>query len=210
MIRTACFAAFFVCAGIGFASDTATSPSAAGAAPRSENTTYVDGNVPSLKPNTGGTLVFTDEKSILFRTGLADVAVPYSTISRAELGATQEHSHDSGLPGPLKVLPIHLHKTETQLLTLQFKNGLGDVQTMTLSLAKPAANNVLTTIEERTGKAPVKNESVKNEPVEKPARAKVASAKTDPKDSSKDAWWGDSYWKTNRNVASWDSNKPSN
>ncbi len=198
MTKTACFAAFFVVSMSGFASDTASSPSTAGITPRPENTTYVDGNVPSLKPNTGGTLVFSDQKSITFRTGLADVAVPYANISRAELGATQEHSHEGGLPGPLKVLN-RFHKSETQLLTLQFKNGLGDVQTMTLSLAKPAASSVLSTIEEHTGKTPVKKDSAE----------KTASAKTDSKDS-KDAWWGDSYWKTNRNVASWDASKASN
>lgn len=192
--KTACFAAF-VLSGVGFASDTATST------PRPENTTYVDGTVSSLKPNTGGTLVFNDEKSITFRTGTADVAVPYANISRAELGATQEHSHEVPLPGPLRLLKLPLgHKTETQLLTLQFKNGLGDTQTMTLSLAKPAAGNVLTTIEERTGKTVTRNES----------GGKTVVAKADGKNPSKDAWWGDSYWKTNRNVASWDADKPAN
>lgn len=159
-------------------------------APRPETSTYVNGNVSSLKPNTGGTLVFTDDKSMTFRTGLTEVAVPYSNISRAELGATQEHSHDVGLPGPLRMLKLPLgHKTETQLLTLEFKNGLGEKQTMTLSLAKPSASSVISTIEERTGK---------------PETA-LASVKTDSKASSKDGWWGDSYWKTNRNIDTWNA-----
>ncbi len=41
--------------------------------PRPETSTYVDGNVAALKPNTGGTLVFSDSKAVLFRTGLAEV-----------------------------------------------------------------------------------------------------------------------------------------
>jgi hypothetical protein len=160
-------------------------------APRPETSTYVDGNVSSLKPNTGGTLVFTDDTSMTFRTGLAEVAVPYSSITRAELGATQEHNHDMALPGPLRMLKLPLgRKTETQLLTLEFKNGLGEKQTMTLSLAKPSASNVISTIEERTGK---------------PETA-LASAKTEPKE----AWWGDSIWKTNRNLDTWNNNSASN
>lgn len=161
------------------------------AAPRPETSTYVDGNVASLKPNTGGTLVFSDDNSMVFRTGLAEVAVPYDKIMRAELGATQTHSHDAPA---YKVwdLPKRLHKTETQLLVLEFKNGLGENQTMTLELAKPAATSVLATIEERT--AP------------KSADAKAAAASAD----SKDAWWGDSFWKTNRNQDSWAAKQASN
>jgi len=187
MTKISCFAAFGV-----LACGLLVSPSAFGA-PRPETSTYIDGNVSTLKPNTGGTLVFTDDKSMTFRTGLAEVAVPYSSISKAQLGATQEHSHEA--PGPLKVL-ARLHKTETQLLIVEFKNGLGESQTMTLSLAKPAASTVLSTIEEHTAK-----------PAEKTT---VASAKTDPKSDSKDAWWGDSFWKTNRNQDTWGAAKPSN
>lgn len=189
MLKTASITAVFVLSTGAFASDTATST------PRPENSTYVDGNVSSLKPNTGGTLVFSDEKSMTFRTGLADVAVPYAAISRAELGATQEHSHETALPGPLHAIKLPLgHKTETQLLTLEFKNGLGEAQTMTLSLAKPAAGNVLYTIEEHTGKVPEKSDT------------KTVAAKADSKDGSKDAWWGDTMWKTNRNQAEWAQN----
>ena len=180
MTKISCLAAFGVLAcGLTFG------------APRPETSTYIDGNVSTLKPNTGGTLVFTDDKSMTFRTGLAEVAVPYSSITKAQLGATQEHSHDAPLPGPLKVL-ARLHKTETQLLIVEFKNGLGESQTMTLSLAKPAASSVLSTIEEHTDKTA------------------IALAKTDPKTDSKDAWWGDSYWKTNRNQDTWVAAKPVN
>jgi hypothetical protein len=176
MTKTAIFAAFtvmscaFLCA-----------------EPRPETTTYVDGNVATLKPNTGGTLVFSDNNSMVFRTGLTDVSVPYANILRAELGPTQTHSHDAPV---YKVwdLPKRLHKTETQLLVLEYKNGSGENQSMTLELAKPAAADVLSTIEERTAK---------------PEDAKTASASSDSKDSDKDAWWGDRYWKTTRNQDSW-------
>src|SRR5262249_51267070 len=90
-------------------------------APRPEASTYVDGNISALKPNTGGTLLFRDNESMLFKTGGAEVSVPYTSIHKAELGASQTHSQEAPL---YKVwsLPKRLHKNETQLLTLEFKN----------------------------------------------------------------------------------------
>jgi hypothetical protein len=163
-------------------------------APRPETSTYVDGNVSSLKPNTGGTLVFTDANSMTFRTGSKEIAVPYASIQRAELGATQVHSHEPGIPG-LKALSLvtHLHKTETQLLIVEFKSGLGENQTMTLQLAKPAASSVFATIQEHTPKSV----TALRPPAEKTAAAK-------------EAWWGDDYWKTNRNQDSWNTKAAEN
>jgi hypothetical protein len=145
----------------------------------------VDGNVPVLKPNTGGTLVFSDTSAMTFRTGLAEVPVPYAGIRRAELGATQVHSHDEPA---YKVwsLPKRLHKTETQLLTVDFKNGQGLDQTMTFELAKPAASAVLATIEGHTARPG--------------ANGGVAAKSTVEK-----AWWGDDIWKTNRNAGQWEN-----
>jgi hypothetical protein len=181
MIKTALLTslAAFVCLGVS-------------GAPRPETSTYIDGNVSSLKPNTGGTLVFTDDNSMMFRTGLAEVAVPYASILRAELGATQTHRHDEPAY-KVWALAKRLHKTETQLLTVEFKSGLGESQNMTLELAKPAASNVLATIEEHTGKST--SSAAK-------AAAKNAGAKED--------WWGDSYWKTARNQDSWATKEASN
>ena len=183
MSRTACF--IVLACGLTYA-----------ASPRPETTTYVDGNVTTLKPNTGGTLVFSDDKSMTFRTGLTDVSVAYTNILRAELGATQTHSHEEPAY-KVWTLPKRLHKAETQLLTLEFKTGAGQSQTMTLELAKPAASNVLATIQEKTASPSAKAS-------EKGAKPGATVAKADSKDSSKD-WWGDDYWKTNRNVAKWDS-----
>jgi hypothetical protein len=155
------------------------------AANRPETSTYVEGNVPALKPNTGGTLVFTDSSAMTFRTGLEEVPVPYSGISRAELGATQVHSHDQ----PAYKVWSRLHKTETQLLTVNFKNGQGESQTMTFELAKPAANAVLATIEGHTAKP--------STPINGGGSTKMGK-------TGSEEWWGDDVWKTNRNAAKWD------
>jgi hypothetical protein len=181
MIKTALFAllpAAFACVAVS-------------GAPRPETSTYVDGNVSSLKPNTGGTLVFTDNNSMTFRTGLAEVAVPYASIQRAELGATQTHNLQLPRVGPLALIN-QIHKTATQLLTVEFNSGLGEKQTMTLKLAKPAASIVMATIQEHTSKS-------------------VTAAKTlVDKPAAKEEWWGDGYWKTVRNQDSWNAQEAAN
>jgi hypothetical protein len=154
----------------------------AAASPRPETSTYVSGNVADLKPNTGGTLVFSDEHAVLFRTGLAEVSVPYAGVSKAELGVTRVHSHDAPAY-KVWALPARLHKTETQLLTLEFKSEQGEDRSMTFEIAKPAASAVLATIQEHT-KTGVPGDA--------------AGAKKE-----KEAWWGDSLWKTQRNASSW-------
>ncbi len=175
MTRTACFAALGILA-----------CGCALGAPRPETSTYVDGNVATLKPNTGGTLVFTDSKAVVFRTGLAEIAMPYASIQKAELGVTKVRSHDAPAY-KVWTLPQRLHKTETQLLTVDFKNADGEDRTMTFELAKPAAEIVLTTIQERSPSG----------------GATFAAASKNGTNGS--TWWGDGYWKTNRNVDTWTS-----
>ena len=158
------------------------------AAPRPETSTYVDGNVASLKPNTGGALVFTDNKAVLFRTGLTEVAMPYAGIRKAELGATKVHSHDAPAY-KVWTLPQRLHKTETQLLIVEFKSEEGEDRTVTFELAKPAASTVLATIQEHTGS---------------PASL-AASGVGNKAGTNAAAWWGDGYWKTKQNLDTWNN-----
>src|SRR5690242_20263452 len=100
MTKTAIFALGVIAAGLSLA------------APRGETTTYVDGNIANLRPNTGGTLEFSDKDAMMFKSSVAEVAVPYMGIQKAELGAAQTHSSDEPL---YKVWALHrrIHKTQT-------------------------------------------------------------------------------------------------
>jgi len=178
---------------------------AAFAASNSETATYVDGNVAGVSPNTGGTLTFSDEKAMIFRTGLSNVPVPYSGISNVELGAVKETSHDVPF---YKVWQLHKrfsggNKTETQLLIVSFKNEDGEDKSMTLELAQPAVTGVLATIEEHTGKTYVARSQ--GSPKHGPAKATNQATSDD-----KNAWWGDDYWKTTRNADKWNKSAGSN
>jgi hypothetical protein len=191
------------------------------AASRSETTTYVDGNITGVSPNTGGTLVVSDDKTLVFRTGLATINVPYTAVTKSELGATRETSHG----GPAYKVWARHKKTETQFLTVEFKNDEGEPKSMTLELAQASAPSVLAAIQEHTSKnqtaevAIVKQDGekeVKTVPVVNPApvRATMTSSKPiiDPNDRGSKAspatkpgsdWWGDDVWKTTRNASGW-------
>jgi hypothetical protein len=173
---------------------------AAFAASRAESTTYVDGNLIGISPNTGGTLTLSDDKALSFRTGLGDVDIPYASINKAALGATKVHSENAPL---YKVWSLHKrfvgkNKVESQLLTIDFKNEKGEDRTMTLELGPSAASTALATIESHGGKT-----------VAPEAKTEVAAApaKTAPA-SVPGEWWGDSYWKTKRNSDKWSKPAP--
>jgi len=186
------------------------------AASRAETTTYVDGNLPGVSPNTGGTLVFSDDKTLVFRTGLTSISVPYASVSRSELGATRETSHGAPL---YKVWARH-KKTETQFLTIDFKNDEGDAKTMTLELAQASAAPVLAAIQEHTGKNQTAEVAVVKAGQEKVVTVPVASSaavasnkpiinqndrgsKASPATKPGSDWWGDDIWKTTRNANGW-------
>ena len=207
-----------------FAAWTVLACATAFAASRAETTTYVDGNLSGISANTGGTLLFSDDKTMVFRTGLATVNVAYASITKSELGATRETSHGAPL---YKVWARH-KKTETQFLVVEFKNEEGESKSMTLELAQASAPSVLATIQDHSSKGDVA--VAKSEPGAapvaasapapvvlaqtpmRPSPAPVASAKNSIPDAGAKAsppmkansdWWGDSIWKTSTNAGTW-------
>ncbi len=186
---------------------------AAFAGSRPETTTYIDGNLTGVAPNTGATLMFSDDNAMYLHTGLETVAIPYSGISNAELGAVKETSHDV----PFYKVWAHRHaKTQTQYLIVNFKNEAGEDKSMTLELATAAASSVLSDLETRTGKKfePQQTASDEKKPefkTEAPAASKKPAPAAKPAAATSaakpaDEWWGDSIWKTSRNADKW--NKP--
>ncbi len=183
-----------------FAAWTVLASMTAFAASRAETTTYVDGNLAGVSPNTGGTLLFSDEKTLVFRTGLATITVPYTAVTKSELGEVRETAHD----GPrYKAWMRHQKKTETQFLTVEFKNEEGANKTMTLELAQGSAASALSIIQEHTGRTEVAGSQrsiASGKPIIDPHdRGSKASPATKPGSD----WWGDDMWKTTRNSSGW-------
>jgi hypothetical protein len=148
------------------------------ATPRPETTTYIDGNLTGVTPQTGGTLVFTNDKALQFRTGLATFDVPYSNITKAELGAKQVHSRKAPAY-KVWALPKRMGgNTSTQLLLLEFKADEGEAKTMTLELASSSVSNVVATINSHRSpsEGPVTTASAQT--AAPAASSKTASSKT--------------------------------
>jgi hypothetical protein len=145
-----------------------------------ESATYVDGNVKDLSPNTGGTLQFPDDKTLVFNAGGKSIPVPYASIDKAELGPTKTHSHDVPL---YKIWALSKRKTQTQYLSLGFKTADGEENNMTLELPESTAPAVLSKIQVKSG-------------------LKSAAATPAP---DHDEGWGDDFWKTNRNADKWNT-----
>lgn len=143
------------------------------AAADSTSVTYVSGTIGDLSPNTGATLYLNNAKSMEIRTPLHTVQVPYSQISKAELGTIQTHTPETDALYKVWALPKRFMTSQTQEMTVAFTNENGQAQSMTIELPKKAASGLLATIERHSGT--------------------VANAN----------WWGDGYWKTTRNKDTW-------
>ena len=138
--------------------------------------TYVSGSLSILTPNSGGTLLYSTGKQIELKTPLHKVAIPFATISKAELG--EVHT-----PTPEPVYKIwslrkrFANKGETQELTVTFKDDTGSEQTVILELSRQDAWATLVAIQGQNETVPGANGQ----------------------------WWGDRMWKTSHNSAQWSS-----
>ena len=166
-----------------------------------QNTTYVEGNLSGVSPDSGGTLLFPDDQAMVFKTGDKLFQIPYAKIGKAELGAVKVHSHHV----PLYQAPLYkawvLSKRltgKTQLLTVAFKGDEGEDVSMTVELPRPTAVEVLATIDGYTGKGPVVGP-----PLIKLTEDQITAS--GPANTAKTPWWGDDYWKTPRNSDKWNS-----
>jgi len=135
--------------------------------------TYIDGNVAELSPGAGATLHMDNPQSMELKTPLHQVRIPYTQISKAELSAVLARTPDSEPLYKVWALPKRLVKSETRQMTVDFTDGSGQNQTLTLQMSKTSAESAFTTIKRHS--------------------AKVAD----------NTWWGDNYWKTSRNKDTW-------
>ena len=122
----------------------------------SQSVTYIGGSVADLAPNTGATLNLTNPQALELQSPLHTVQVPYNQILKAELGAITVHTPEPEKLYKVWALPKRLMKSETQQMTVSYKNA-GQDQTMTIELQKQAASTLLAQIERRSGKVAENN-----------------------------------------------------
>jgi hypothetical protein len=181
------------------------------AAGRTESVTYVDGNLTGVAPYSPAILVYSGNKELQLHAGKAAIQVPFESIAKTEMSAPQVHSNDVPLY-KVWALPKRFGKTETNLLTVNFKDNQGADRTMTLELGAAPAASVLAAIKthnpnvETRTLAQAEAPALKQRERDSEAQAKAPQEQTKP---SAEGWWGDKYWKTSRNADRWGKGSPS-
>ena len=141
----------------------------------SDTVEYVGGTVKSIPMNSTGFLNLDDTKVLKFNFGQAVYKLPYDQITGTEV-TKSETRH------VLKKLPVpSLFGRKKETLTISYKDAAGATGKLSFELTARLASSVQDTIAEQKA-APL---------------AEAANPSND--------WWGDKYWKTNRNKTVWDS-----
>ena len=141
----------------------------------SDTVEYVGGTVKTIPMNSTGFFNLDDTKVMKFNYGQGVYRLPYEQITGTEI-TKGETKH------VLKKVPVPSfwgHKKET--LTISYKDASGETGKLSFELAGRLASSVQDTIAEQ-----------KSAPLAEAAR-------------QSDEWWGDKFWKTNRNKPGWDS-----
>lgn len=141
---------------------------------------YIYGSVKSIPADATGALDLTDAKDLQFQYGSDGYKLPYGKIKSYEFTESKGETRTIG-GVPLPKLPF-LGRQE--ILNLSFYGEQGGINTMSFRVT---ARN-LSTIE-----------WVLSQRVEAERRAAESASRT----KLPEAWWGDKWWKTNRNKPVW-------
>lgn len=142
---------------------------------------YVGGSTKSIPLNTSGTLEAMTGSGVHFQYGKSAYDVPYSKIIRTDVGSTEGRR--------LWKVPVpHLVPAKApKLLTITYREGETGSGSVTFRAAASTITELADQIELQR-KAP-----------------KTAALKTGGNTATGLDWWGDNYWRTNRNKTKWPS-----
>jgi hypothetical protein len=141
-----------------------------------DTATYVSGSVKSIPLNMIGSLDVSEKGELRFDYGAGTYKLPCNQITSTAItqGETRRIFHRIPMPS---LLPGR--KKET--LTINYKDAAGANGTLNFELAASQASAVLEII-----------------------AIKKATPETAASSQSSEDWWGDKYWKTNRNRPGWE------
>jgi len=141
----------------------------------SDTVQFIGGSSKAIPVNSTGTFAFGDAKELQFNYGQSVYKLPYSQIT----GTDVIHGETRHFLKKIPVPSMPGHRKET--LSVSYKDPSGLTGTLNFELTENQANWAREAIAAKTAK---------------PA-SQAASNQTQD-------WWGDRYWKTNRNKAAWE------
>ena len=138
-----------------------------------KNAEFVSGTEKTIPANTLGSLDVESSTELRFHYGQSVFALPYQNITNTEVVEPNARH--------LWKVPMPKVGKSSRFLTITYKEGETS-RMMTFKAPTTEVSNLVTTIDER-----------RKDPKE--VAAKAAKTAND--------WWGDRYWKTNRNKQKW-------
>jgi hypothetical protein len=110
---------------------------------------YLGGTLPTLAPNTGGTILTTDPISFIFKTKDTTIRVPFERIQQIEYGQKVDRRIlEAFLLSPLFVLS----KKRAHFVSIGFEGEDGRLEALVLRVDKNAVRTVLVALEARSGR----------------------------------------------------------
>jgi hypothetical protein len=143
----------------------------------SDSVEYVGGTVKTIPVNSAGSFNFDDAKEFRFTYGGAVYSLPYDQITTTQIEKADIRRVWHVFPA---VSPIASRRRQT--LVINYTDASGATGAVNFELAAYKAEEAQQTI------------AAKKSPGPGPIDAQAQTA-----------WWGDKYWRTNRNKAEWDA-----
>ena len=137
---------------------------------------YVGGTVKSIPANSTGTFSFDDAKELRFNYNNTSYSLPYDQVATTDVTKGESHHILRKIP-----VPSFSPGKRKETLTIGYKDASGTAGTLNFELTADQATEACDTIAAK--KAAI--------------AAGVAARSID--------WWGDKYWKTNRNQSTWET-----
>ena len=110
---------------------------------------YLGGTLPTLAPNTGGTIFTTDPISFIFKTKDTTVRIPFDRIHQIEYGQKVDRRVlEAFLLSPLFVLS----KKRAHFVSIGFEGEDGRLEALVLRVDKKSVRTVLVSLEARSGR----------------------------------------------------------
>jgi hypothetical protein len=145
---------------------------------------YIEGSLKTIAPHAVGTLDYTDNKVLQFRSGKNLAKVPYAAITTVDVGPARVRNDEP----VYKFWKWHerVGPWRSRYLTIGYQDENAERKNIILEMAEDAAAEALAAIEIKT--------------LKRPADAYTSAVQDD-------YWWGNRYWKTNRNQEQWNKSQ---
>ena len=162
---------------------------------------YLGGSVVSIPAYSNGSLDWSSDTELRFHYGDQSESWPYGSIVGLALEKPAAASlwKKAATLGVL-ALPMFANSTEREL-TVYYKNAEGLSSSVVFELTADEADALVPALESRTGK---------HSTLQAMSAAKLQARKdsvkpaANPHIMTNGAWWGDSFWRTNRNAGRWE------